>query len=125
MFSALLHWLVSLSVFYACIIQYNQLGLMDEVNTILTCGVSPIGMVFTISFGGLAFVILVGLGFRRSLTWMPLAANCSFAISAACHPLMGDEDVALKPVMWGEFLLYPPSDNRKEEEEEEEVARDN
>ncbi|KAL2007038.1 hypothetical protein VTN00DRAFT_8476 [Thermoascus crustaceus] len=120
-FSALLHWLVSLSVFYVRIIQYDQSGLVDEANMISTCGVSPIGMIFTISFGDLAFVILVGLGFRRFPTRMPLAANCSFAISAACHPPLGDEDGALKPVMWEEVLPYPPSYNHKEEGEEEEA----
>ncbi|PLN85485.1 hypothetical protein BDW42DRAFT_202356 [Aspergillus taichungensis] len=33
---------------------------------------------------------------------MPLALNCSAAISAACHPPESDTDAAEKPVMWGE-----------------------
>ena len=33
---------------------------------------------------------------------MPLALNCSDAISAACHPPQSDTDAAEKPVMWGE-----------------------
>lgn len=34
---------------------------------------------------------------------MPLALNCSAAISAACHPPESDTDAAEKPVMWGEI----------------------
>ena len=42
---------------------------------------------------------------RRFPTGIPLAGNCSLAISAACHPPPEDQNPALKPVMWGEVQL--------------------
>lgn len=43
---------------------------------------------------------------------MPLACECSVAISAACHPPRLDLDAAFKPVQWGVVetdtdALYP------------------
>ncbi|KAE8407621.1 hypothetical protein BDV37DRAFT_290332 [Aspergillus pseudonomiae] len=103
--SAILHWLLSESIFYVRIYQYDAAGTLDETNTISTCGISPIAMIFTLSLAGLALVILAGLAFKRFPPRMPLAGNCSLAISAACHPPLGDEDAALKPLMWGEVVI--------------------
>lgn len=107
--SAFLHWLLSRSVFYVRILQYDQSGVLDKAKTISTCGVSPMPMIFAISLAGLALAILLGLGLRRFPTGIPLARNCSLAISAACHPPLGDQNPALKPVMWGEVQLGDPS----------------
>ena len=39
---------------------------------------------------------------RRKLgSGMPIIGTCSLAISAACHPAVGDEDAARKPLMYG------------------------
>ena len=43
----------------------------------------------------------LGLGFLRLDSDIPVASNCSAAISAACHPPPGDEDVALGLIPWG------------------------
>lgn len=107
--SALLHWLLSRSIFYVRILQYDQSGVLDKTKTISTCGLSLMPMIFTISLAGLALAILLGLGLRRFPTRMPLAGNCSLAISAACHPPPEDQNPALKPVMWGEVQLGDPS----------------
>lgn len=32
---------------------------------------------------------------------MPLAGSCSAVLSAACHPAVDEQDVALVPVKWG------------------------
>lgn len=45
---------------------------------------------------------------------MPLAGNCSLAISAACHPPLDDEDAALKPLMWGEVVISGASGKQGE-----------
>ena len=136
--SAILHWLLSESIFYVRIYQYDAAGTLDETNTISTCGISPIAMIFTLSLAGLALVILAGLAFKRFPPRMPLAGNCSLAISAACHPPLGDEDAALKPLMWGEVVIsgasgkqakvVPVEESRGEPGEgglEEEVLGDN
>ncbi|RDW82405.1 hypothetical protein BP6252_03517 [Coleophoma cylindrospora] len=47
----------------------------------------------------LTFVI--AMGFKRFPTGLPVVGNNSLAISAACHPLADDVDVAEKSVMWG------------------------
>jgi hypothetical protein len=111
--SAILHWLLSLSISYVRIVQYDQFGVVDESKTISTCNLSPIAMLFTLSLAGLAFAVLIGLGFRRFPTRMPLAGSCSLAISAACHPPIGDENAALKPVMWGEVSLFTVDDAKR------------
>ena len=111
--SALLHWLLSLSISYVRIVQYDQSSVVDESRTISTCNLSPIAMMFTLSLAGLAFVLLIGLGFTRFPTRMPLAGNCSLAISAACHPPVGDENAALKPIMWGEVSFYAADDGER------------
>ncbi|OGM48153.1 hypothetical protein ABOM_002804 [Aspergillus bombycis] len=137
--SATLHWLLSESIFYVRIYQYDPVGILDETETISTCGISPIAMIFTLSLAGLALAILAGLGFKRFPAQMPLAGNCSLAISAACHPPLDGEDAALRPLMWGEVVIsgapvnqggvIPGEESREEPGEEgrleEEVFRDN
>lgn len=41
------------------------------------------------------------MGFSRFGKGAPLVGSCSAAISAACHPAEGEEDVAGREVMWG------------------------
>lgn len=51
---------------------------------------------------GLALLIAVGvLGAQRFPNGMPLAATCSAAISAACHPPAEDTEPHLFSVRWG------------------------
>ncbi|KAE8317007.1 hypothetical protein BDV41DRAFT_561918 [Aspergillus transmontanensis] len=112
--SAILHWLLSESIFYVRVYQYDTAGTLDETKTISTCGMSPIAMIFTLSLAGLALVIIFGLALKRFPTQMPLAGNCSLAISAACHPPLDDEDSALKPLMWGEVVISGASGKQGE-----------
>ncbi|KAE8334706.1 hypothetical protein BDV24DRAFT_172155 [Aspergillus arachidicola] len=112
--SAILHWLLSESIFYVRVYQYDTAGTLDETKTISTCGMSPIAMIFTLSLTGLALVIVFGLALKRFPTQMPLAGNCSLAISAACHPPLDDEDSALKPLMWGEIVISGASGKQGE-----------
>ncbi|KAB8204567.1 hypothetical protein BDV34DRAFT_226367 [Aspergillus parasiticus] len=112
--SAILHWLLSESIFYVRVYQYDTAGTLDETKTISTCGMSPIAMIFTLSLAGLALVIIFGLALKRFPTQMLLAGNCSLAISAACHPPLDDEDSALKPLMWGEVVISGASGKQGE-----------
>lgn len=104
--SALLHWLVSESIFFVEIIPFDLHGVQTG-RDIVSCGYSPVAIIFAIVVGSLLVLAAVLLGFRRFRSRMPLAVQCSAAIGAACHPLSeGDHDRghALGPVRWGELL---------------------
>lgn len=121
--SALLHWLISQSLFLVGIEAYDSNGTRNPSRDLMTCGYSPAAIVSGISVGVAMFVCLIGLGFRRFASSMPVAGCCSLAISAACHPYFdpncashtrGDgmvesklngEFMALLPVKWGAVQL--------------------
>ncbi|KAL2848856.1 hypothetical protein BJY01DRAFT_246232 [Aspergillus pseudoustus] len=98
--SATLHWLISQSFFFVEIIT-AALDPADIVK-VVTCGYSPAAIIFAIMLGSLLVIAVVGMGMRLFPSPMPLAAQCSAAISAACHPLTGEGNHALEPVRWGE-----------------------
>lgn len=60
---------------------------------------------------------IIGLGMRCFSSSIPLAASCSAAISAACHPPPGD-DHAFKPVMWGEIPIKKANHSRRTSSED-------
>lgn len=117
--SALLHWLISRSLFIVGIEAYSPNMEREQGDDILTCGYSPVAIVSSIAVGGFMFFCVVGLGFRLFESGMPVVGSCSFTISAACHPTFDpnrkgngevdegteweneDEDMALLPVQWG------------------------
>ncbi|KAI9714164.1 MAG: hypothetical protein M1812_006492 [Candelaria pacifica] len=109
-FSGVLHWLVSQSIFLANVSTYFPDGSLHESNAISTCGYSPIAMMFVLIVGGLLIVFVVSLGARRMNPGMQLAGSCSAAISAACHQPPDDDGAADLPVMWGKL----PKDMMKE-----------
>ncbi|KAJ5251753.1 hypothetical protein N7489_002163 [Penicillium chrysogenum] len=102
--SAVLHWLVSQSFFFVQVIPFDRHGVPQEryPEVLVTCGYSPVAIIFGIIVGGLLPVVAVLMGLRRFRSHMPLAGQCSAAISAACHPMTTAVDHALKPVQWGE-----------------------
>lgn len=100
--SALLHWLVSQSLFFVQIVPFDRTGVPQLSDQVVTCGYSPLAIICAIILG-VALLLAVGLlGWRRFRSRMPLAGQCSAAISAACHPLSSADEHALKPVQWGE-----------------------
>ncbi|XHG08480.1 hypothetical protein AWENTII_011577 [Aspergillus wentii] len=108
--SAILHWLVSQSLFFG-VITVNPLVTYNESSTIMTTAAwSPMATIFAIILGALMLTVLLGLGLRRFKSRMPNAGSCSAAISAACHPPSDDRDAAVKAVMWGE-TAHPVDDN--------------
>lgn len=120
-FSTLLNWLISQSIFFVVIEAYQTEGIKisvtekagtekmkvyDEVIPLysrsMSCGWSPVGIVCVI----VAAVVMVGfliiLGCRRlRCGGIPMAASCSAAISAACHPIPEEPDAWKKEVCWG------------------------
>ena len=99
--SSLLHWLVSQSIFLARVTVLDPTGVEDTNASISTCGYSNIAIIFVIGCGSILPLIAIAHGFRKYPSGMPFAANCSAAISAACHPPEGDTDAASKPLLWG------------------------
>ncbi|KAF7113944.1 hypothetical protein CNMCM5793_006127 [Aspergillus hiratsukae] len=102
---AVLHWLVSQSLFYVNIIAYDLSYDQTSYPVTSALGYSPISIILTMIVGGVLLLGLVVLGLIPLPSLMPVAAGCSVVISAACHPPPQDEDdhPALKPVMWGEI----------------------
>lgn len=98
--SVLMHWLLSQCIFLVKVVffdVYRQLSGYAEA-----CGYSPLAMLITVIVGAVAMIFLFGLSLRPLKSNLPLLSSCSTAISAACHPPPGDEDAAVKPVMWGD-----------------------
>jgi len=112
-----LHWLISQSIFLVSVeaIMLIQspaavLGdpdIWDTANPeyLMTCGYSPPAILASIVVASLLLIWIVGMGFIKLPSSMPVAASCSAAITAACHaPVDGiEESTAEKEVMWGDM----------------------
>jgi hypothetical protein len=99
---ALLHWLVSRSMFLVQIeiFDASESGSDKPVDTINACGYS---VVFIIPALVLGFALILSLGsiaFRKLDPGMPVAGPCSLAISAACANVV-EKDVSLGAVQYG------------------------
>lgn len=115
--SALLHWLISQSLYLVNIKAYGTNLLRQPVYDSTTCGYSPMAIVTTLSVGVALIICLVVLSFKRFKSGMPVAGSCSLAIAAACHPptsgldggtINEDSAVDTLPVKWGvvKSVLY-------------------
>lgn len=111
--SALLHWLISQSIFLVGIEAYTPNPERSPVRDLMTCGYSPIAIVGAIAVGVVMIVTVIGLGRKRLASAMPVAGSCSVAIAAACHPSFNpnlamrdqkihiDTEMQFEPVRWG------------------------
>jgi hypothetical protein len=76
------------------------------VLSFLECNfLETIAIIFAIGLGGFMVLVILMLGLRKFQSNIPVAGNCSAAISAACHPPEDDKEAAQKRVMWGETIL--------------------
>ncbi|KAH8834448.1 hypothetical protein DL96DRAFT_1456907 [Flagelloscypha sp. PMI_526] len=107
-FSMVLHWLISQSIFLAKIDDAHM-----ELNRISTCGYSIVGIFATLIAGVILAVFTIILGSRTLPTGIPLVGSCSLAIAAACHAPVGTSE--LRPLRWGPLSL-------KEREKHEKVG---
>ncbi|KAF3037237.1 hypothetical protein E8E12_005872 [Didymella heteroderae] len=112
-----LHWLISQSVFLVSVeaimlipspdAVLGDSDIWDTVNPtyLMTCGYSPPAILASIIVASLLLIWIVGMGFIKLPSSMPVAASCSAAIAAACHAPMDeiDESTAEKMVMWGDM----------------------
>ncbi len=102
--SALLHWLVSQSIFFISVTVYDGSGSAGSWPGIATCGYSCIAIMFTIITSIFTLFSVVAIGFRRLRPGIPLVGACSAVISAACHRPQTDELAAFQPLKWGVAL---------------------
>ncbi|CAG8089854.1 unnamed protein product [Penicillium salamii] len=99
----LAHWLSSQAFSLVQIVPINIQGEHDRSRVMVGVSTSSLGMKILAVPVLVALVAIFGLMFRKfQSAAMPIAMNCSAAISAACHPPAGDTEAAEKPVMWGE-----------------------
>ncbi|OQE44821.1 hypothetical protein PENCOP_c002G08560 [Penicillium coprophilum] len=124
--SAILHWLISQSLFIVGIEAYSPTLEREQNHDILTCAYSPVAIVSSIAVGSFMLFCVVGQSFRLFESGMPVVGSCSFTIAAACHPNFDpnrevngeadertqweneDEDMALFPVQWGSVPVVGP-----------------
>ncbi|EGP86741.1 uncharacterized protein MYCGRDRAFT_44207, partial [Zymoseptoria tritici IPO323] len=112
---ALLHWLVSRSIFLVQIETYDASGSSKDtlVDTINACGYS---VIFAISALVLGFALIVSLGclsYRKLDPGIPVAGPCSLAISAACANVT-EVYAARGPVQYGVLMnRKPDADGRQ------------
>lgn len=114
--SGLLHWLVSQSLFLVAVVRSKPLGSETSLETLcdgscerirLTCGWSPMAVLFVILLGCLMIISVLILSQRRYKRGIPLVVNKSTAIAACCQLAEGDgsESLSHQPVMWGVVRL--------------------
>ncbi|KAK0511195.1 hypothetical protein JMJ35_006747 [Cladonia borealis] len=93
----LMHWLATESFFL------DRYHVQSSGKTVVMSSTAFAPMSVILLTVAIGIVVLGGLGlsFLRLDSGIPVASNCSAAISAACHPPPGDEDAALGLVQWG------------------------
>ncbi|KAK4958157.1 hypothetical protein LTR10_004582 [Elasticomyces elasticus] len=117
--SAILHWLISQSIFVIATDAYAYAGTQATEslvpvpdNDAYMVGFSFVGgfLAMIIGFSVLIWTVLLGIvnkldgisiGHTGKKLHMPLASSCSAAISAACHRPEDDNAAHLLPVIWG------------------------
>ncbi|KAJ6143548.1 hypothetical protein N7471_003001 [Penicillium samsonianum] len=101
--STLAHWLASEALSFVQIIPRDIQGNLDRSRALHGVGASSVGLRIMVIPWLIVVVSFLILMFRRfKSAAMPIAMNCSAAISAACHPPPDDINPAEKPVMWGQ-----------------------
>jgi hypothetical protein len=96
-----LHWLASQAIFFA---RVDLLDYWLEVSvkySISQVGYSFLGMILVTAVAFVAWFLTLYVSLRRLDNWMPLAATCSGALSAACHPKDPNLRHHEKEVYWG------------------------
>lgn len=117
--AAILHWLISQSIFLAVVTVYDELGNLQENFAVATCGFSPLAMILVIVSGAFLGLGILGISRLNLNNGMRIVGSCSAAISAACHPEAIDTrqaedgwDTVKGPVVWGEIaeaVTFKPS----------------
>ncbi|KAK3360958.1 hypothetical protein B0T24DRAFT_643184 [Lasiosphaeria ovina] len=105
-FSVVVHWLMSQSIFVVAVENLDQ---SSPSWYMITCGYSPIAIIFVLVLCCLLVTAVVATGCLRLPSAIPVVGSCSLAIAAACHGPDGQPQTkaALAPLRWG--VISPPS----------------
>lgn len=103
--SALIHWLISQSIFLVSANAYDEPTRRRPYSDIMALGYSPLAIIITVCVGILLPAALLLMGCRRFKSGMPIAGGCSLAIAAACHPRAKTDDdefdIEYRLLKWG------------------------
>ncbi|KAL8847230.1 MAG: hypothetical protein Q9221_007717 [Calogaya cf. arnoldii] len=97
--SSVLSWLVSQSLFVVSVAVRDKGQLLPPNYMFSRCGYSPGAITLTLTVSAVLAFASIAVELRRDSMGMPLAAICSGAISAACHPSADEQEVAVLPVL--------------------------
>jgi hypothetical protein len=100
----LLHWLISRGLYLVNVHVYDISGMEIPTRARYGRGMSPLPLLLAFLLSTAMWVVLFVLMRKRLGTGMPIIGTCSAAISAACHPVMGDGSDATKGLMYGVVL---------------------
>lgn len=98
--SGVMHWMVSQSIFLTRIAICRKDGI-PTIDIVSLIGWSPIAIITGLALAILMLAVVIINGFRKYGGGIPLVANCSAAISAACHPDPHEPLPAILLVLWG------------------------
>jgi hypothetical protein len=99
--SALVHWLLSRSLFLVRINVYDHANNPEPDRDVSACGYSPLAMLVVIAVLGVMLLVLGAYSLRPLSPGPSIVGTCSWAISAACHRPLDDVDASIKPLQWG------------------------
>lgn len=106
--SALLHWLISQSLFLVGIDAYKVGYGRTPERDVMTCGYTPRAIISGIAIGIFMFICLIAVSCKKLASGMPVAGSCTFAISAACHPTFNPNNEESKPADLLEGIEFMP-----------------
>jgi hypothetical protein len=107
---AILHWLISQSLFLVQINFYDRYGVLTPGRSTNACGFSPFAILPAVIVGAILILALIVTSFRKLESGIPVVGSCSLAISAACGNSM-EANAALKPLMYGVLGSRAPDEN--------------
>ncbi|RMY46955.1 hypothetical protein D0865_08957 [Hortaea werneckii] len=100
--STTLHWLISQGIFLARISTTDYKGQGNSAHDFSEVGYSCLPILLAMLLGTAMLAAIVGCGFRKFASHIPVAGSCSVALAAAAHRPKDDVDAAFLPVQWGE-----------------------
>lgn len=100
-YSCLLHWLLSQSIFVTRYEVYDRDGALLPKDSVCACGYSTSSLLTTVVALITGIVGICHVIFRTTVEKIPYRANSSLILSAACHPPPGDVDAHKKLLKWG------------------------
>jgi hypothetical protein len=110
-----MHWLVSQSLFFINIKMLNANGgaisqseiesSFAEIDRLMSCGYSPVAILFTTLLAVLLISFVLLTSRRKIIGGMPIVGGCSAAMSAACHGHRDDSKHL--QLQWGAIYTTP------------------